>query len=173
VHIVPVFGERGALLEHWVFCLFYNWPLTLRRRILKRMKMRQNLAPRYWHAGLCAVTGAGVFGMIDLIYLQKVGYLPASGGLWWLSFLLPLTLGAVVTLGCGGAGFFRRIAAAACCGAATGLIYTLITVMQSLGTKTTAGELITAFLWRVFVFLIFSTIGAMITELRLPDPELR
>ena len=24
VHIVPVFGERGALLEHWVFCLFYN-----------------------------------------------------------------------------------------------------------------------------------------------------
>jgi len=24
VHIVPVFGERGALLEHWGFCLFYN-----------------------------------------------------------------------------------------------------------------------------------------------------
>jgi hypothetical protein len=33
VHIVPVFGERGALLEHWVFCLFYNWPLTIRRRM--------------------------------------------------------------------------------------------------------------------------------------------
>ena len=30
VHIVPVFGERGALLEHWVFCIFYNWPLTIR-----------------------------------------------------------------------------------------------------------------------------------------------
>jgi hypothetical protein len=32
VHIVPVFGEKGALLEHWVFRLFYNWPLTIRRR---------------------------------------------------------------------------------------------------------------------------------------------
>jgi len=35
VHIVPVFGERGALLEHWVFCLFYNWPLTIRRKMRK------------------------------------------------------------------------------------------------------------------------------------------
>lgn len=38
VHIVPVFGERGALLEHWVFCLFYNWPLTIRRKMRKRAK---------------------------------------------------------------------------------------------------------------------------------------
>ncbi len=36
VHIVPVFGERGALLEHGVFCLFYNWPLTIRRRMRER-----------------------------------------------------------------------------------------------------------------------------------------
>ena len=40
VHIVPVFGERGALLEHWVFCLFYNWPLTIRRRMRKRAEIR-------------------------------------------------------------------------------------------------------------------------------------
>jgi hypothetical protein len=33
VHIVPVFGERGALLEHGVFCVFYNWPLTIRRKM--------------------------------------------------------------------------------------------------------------------------------------------
>lgn len=26
VHIVPVFGEKGALLEHWVFDLFFNVP---------------------------------------------------------------------------------------------------------------------------------------------------
>jgi len=31
VHFVPVFGERGALLEHWVFDLFFNFPITLRR----------------------------------------------------------------------------------------------------------------------------------------------
>jgi len=28
---VPVFGERGALLEHWVFDLFFNVPLSIRR----------------------------------------------------------------------------------------------------------------------------------------------
>ncbi len=31
VHIIPVFGERGALLEHWVFDLFFNVPISLRR----------------------------------------------------------------------------------------------------------------------------------------------
>ena len=34
VHFVPVFGERGALLEHWVFDLFFNVPLSLKRRLL-------------------------------------------------------------------------------------------------------------------------------------------
>ncbi len=32
VRIVPVFGERGALLEHAVFDLFFNVPLSLRRK---------------------------------------------------------------------------------------------------------------------------------------------
>ncbi len=31
VHIVPVFGERGALLEYTVFDLFFNVPLSIRR----------------------------------------------------------------------------------------------------------------------------------------------
>jgi hypothetical protein len=26
VHVIPVFGEKGALLEHWVFDLFFNVP---------------------------------------------------------------------------------------------------------------------------------------------------
>jgi hypothetical protein len=36
VHFVPVFGERGALLEHWIFDLFFNVPLTLRKRLFRR-----------------------------------------------------------------------------------------------------------------------------------------
>jgi phosphatidylglycerophosphatase A len=32
---VPVFGERGALLEYGVFNLFFNWPVSLRRRWLE------------------------------------------------------------------------------------------------------------------------------------------
>jgi len=33
VHIIPVFGEHGALLEHWVFDLFFNIPQMLGRHI--------------------------------------------------------------------------------------------------------------------------------------------
>ena len=29
--IIPVFGEKGALLEHWVFDLFFNVPLSIKR----------------------------------------------------------------------------------------------------------------------------------------------
>jgi len=31
VHVVPVFGERGGLLEHAIFDLFFNLPLSIRR----------------------------------------------------------------------------------------------------------------------------------------------
>ena len=41
-HIFPVFGERGALLEHTVFDLFFNVPLTLRRAWQSRKAKRQN-----------------------------------------------------------------------------------------------------------------------------------
>ena len=33
VHIIPVFGEHGALLEHWVFDLFFNVPQMMGRHI--------------------------------------------------------------------------------------------------------------------------------------------
>jgi len=29
VRLIPVFGEQGALLEHWVFDSFFNFPLTI------------------------------------------------------------------------------------------------------------------------------------------------
>jgi len=36
VGFVPVFGERGALLEHWIFDIFFNVPLSIKRRFLQR-----------------------------------------------------------------------------------------------------------------------------------------
>ncbi|MBN2685863.1 MAG: hypothetical protein JXR40_11340 [Pontiellaceae bacterium] len=33
VHIFPVFGEHGALLEHWIFDLFFNIPQIMGRHI--------------------------------------------------------------------------------------------------------------------------------------------
>ena len=36
VRFIPVFGERGALLEHWVFDAFFNVPLSLKRLFRRR-----------------------------------------------------------------------------------------------------------------------------------------
>lgn len=43
VHIIPVFGERGALLEHWVYDLFFNVPQAFGLWAKPRMKMLLNI----------------------------------------------------------------------------------------------------------------------------------
>ncbi|MHC4529146.1 MAG: hypothetical protein ACYS29_14815, partial [Planctomycetota bacterium] len=165
VHIVPVFGERGALLEHWVFCLFYNWPLTVRRRMGRRAELRSQMEPRYWHAALCAAGGTVVVGFADYAYLDSVGVLPGLREFWWLLMLVALVCGAAVTLGCGGAALGKRVVAAAGCGIGVGLGCTVATTI--LGSGEGSDEMV----WRMFIFAVFSTVGALITELRLPEPS--
>jgi len=167
VHIVPVFGERGALLEHWVFNLFYNWPLTIRRRMRKRAELRTSLKPRYWHVGLCAIGVAGLFAFAEFIYLENVGEPPSSNILWWFAALV-LICGAVVTLGCGGAALAKRIGAAAVCGVLIGVLSTAVSAILSYN-----GGIVASGVWRIFLFAILSTIGAIVTELKLPDPDMK
>jgi len=164
VHIVPVFGEGGALLEHWVFCLFYNWPLTIRRRMRRRAEARALKKPRYWHAGLCAVATAGIFGLADFIYLRNIGELPGLRDIWWLVILATLACGAAVTLGCAGAALGKRIVTAAVCGILAGAIYAGISFFFS-----HEGGIVASSIWRMFIFAILSTIGAIATEIKLPD----
>lgn len=38
VHIIPVFGERGALLEYGIFDLFFNVPLSIRRLLSRKRR---------------------------------------------------------------------------------------------------------------------------------------
>jgi len=167
VHIVPVFGERGALLEHWVFCLLYNWPLTIRRRMRKRAEVRAALKPRYWHVGLCAIAAVGIFGLADFTYLRNSGELPGLKEIWWLAVIVPLVCGAVVTLGCGGAALGKRIVIAAICGVLIAVLYTAASAMLSYNSGLAA-----SCVWRILIFTILSTIGAIVTELKLPDPNL-
>jgi len=63
-HIIPVFGERGALLEHWVFDAFFNLPLTFRRYWLK-LPRAARLALGYG----CGV--AFLFGVVGLIWYLR------------------------------------------------------------------------------------------------------
>jgi hypothetical protein len=168
-HIVPVFGERGALLEHWVFRLFYNWPLTIRRRMRKRAEVRESIKPRYWHVGLCAAAAAGIFAVADFVYINNIGELPRLREIWWLVVLVPFLCGAGVTSGCGGARLWKRIVAATVCGIALGVLYTAVSAM--LVKTLAAGDIAAACAWRVFVFAVLSTIGAIATELKLPEPK--
>jgi hypothetical protein len=173
VHIVPVFGESGALLEHWVFCLFYNWPLTIRHRIRKRIQLRASIRKRFWHIGVCAVAAAVIFGLADVAYLRHAGELPGLKTIWWLSVFLPMLCGSIVTLGCGGATLGERFFGAAVCGTMVGILYTAVSTMLVFSSGITVGAVITNLLWRIFLFSIFSFIGAVITELKLGDPDLK
>ena len=130
------------------------------------------MKPRYRHIVLCAAVMAGAFGLVDFAYLKNVGELPNLLNIWPLAALLSLVCGAVVTLGCGGAGLGRRIAAAAGGGAAAAGFYTAASAALGSGAAITTGQVTTALAWRIFVFAVLSTIGAVITELKLPDPDL-
>jgi len=169
VHIVPVFGEHGALLEHWVFRLFYNWPLTIRRRMRRRAEMRESIKPRYWHVAFWAVVAAFSLSSVDYNYITNTGNLPGLRDIWYLAALVPLACGAMVTLGCGGARLWKRIVAAAICGIALGVMYPAVSA--TLVKKMAAVDIAAACVWRVFIFAMLSTAGAIVTELILPEPK--
>jgi hypothetical protein len=170
-HIVPVFGERGALLEHWVFCVFYNWPLTIRRRMHKVAQLRESLKPRYWHTILCIAAATVIFALVDAHWLANTGRLPRLYQIWWLAGIVPLVCGVAVTLGCGGAALWRRVLAATLCGVVLALFYTVVSMIIG-GGQVVAGDIVIQGRWSVLIFAVFSTIGALTAELSQPDPDL-
>lgn len=172
-HIVPVFGERGALLEHEVFNLFYNWPLTIRRRMRKRAHVRSGMEPRYWHLIVCAIGGAGIFSLADYLFLRNAGVLPQLMEIWALAVLVPLLCGILATLGAGGAELWKRLMGAAICGGTVGLLSTVSSGLMGYGEVIGFGEIAVQFAWRAFAFSIFTSLGAMITELQLPEPPVK
>lgn len=173
VHIVPVFGESGALLEHWVYGLFYNWPLTIRRRMRSRAQFRASLPPRYWHVFLYAAGAAAILIAADFLFLRYTGIVPGLKDNWWLVLLIAFLCGVGVTLGCGGAAISKRLASAAVWGILTGLLYTAASTIVMQEGNIILGELAVTAAWRVFIFTIFGTIAAVITEIRLPDPSIK
>ncbi|MBW1984178.1 MAG: hypothetical protein JRI53_05620 [Deltaproteobacteria bacterium] len=173
VHIVPVFGESGALLEHWAYRLFYNWPLTIRRRMQKRLKIRKKKPTRYWHIVFFAFFAATIFGLADYYYLQKNLPLPRLSDIWWIVLIVPALAGAGITLGFGGASIGKRISGAAVCGVVAAICYAIISAVLGMNDGIVFKETATHFAWRVFIFTLFSTIGAVITELKIPDPDIR
>jgi len=173
VHIVPVFGERGALLERWVFCLFYNWPLTIRRRMVRRAEIRSAFPLRYWHAVGCVIAAVAAFAVAYNIYLDEYWKLPQLRDLWWLVILAPVLCGAAVTLGAGGAVLWKRIVTATISGAAIGIFATIAAAMLSRGSEIGISDMVMRCAMHTFVSMLLATIAAIVAEMMLPDPDLK
>jgi hypothetical protein len=171
VHIVPVFGESGALLEHGVFSLFYNRPLTIRRRMRVRGRVRSAMKPRYWHIVLYAILGSGILGLADFVYFRNLEVLPGLKDIWPLAVLVPMLCGASVTLGAGGATMVNRMIGAVVCATAIGVLYSGVTATLGHDLAVTIKDIITGCVWRVFIFCILSSVGMLLTELNLPEPK--
>jgi hypothetical protein len=172
VHVVPVFGEAGALLEHWTFRLFYNWPLTIRRRMRRRAEMRARVKPRYWHASVYALAAGVGLGCMELALRLDTGARPELVG--YLVALMALLGGIVTALGCGGAPLARRIVAASLCGVSLALAYTVASAAGSAyyGDEIAIAAVAVTAVWRLFVATLFATLAGVLTELLLPDPDL-
>lgn len=176
VHIVPVFGERGALLEHAVFDLFYNYPLTIRRRLRQRKKKREDVKSRIWHMPFCILGGACVLGLVNFIYTQLKGNTPGFGQIWWAAIWIPVFVSAAVTRWSGGMRLPHRLAAGTICGACIGIFSAALHVLwptilgQTPGLPLLSGEVLgpaaTAALWRTFLFALMAFPAALKTEIR-------
>jgi len=167
VHVVPVFGERGALLEHKIFDLFYNWPLTIRNRMLQRSQLRSAMQPRYWHVALCAIAAMAIFVGVDLFYLKQSAGLPGLKQTWGFALAIPLICGAAVTLGAAGADIRQRIIGAVLCGVVVGVSSPIVSAAVVSGTQIGISQIAVNCLWRFFAFTIFSVIGVLVTEVNL------
>ena len=111
--------------------------------------------------------------MVDVVYFRNFGELPGLNEIWGLAVLVPILCGAAVTLGAGGATLPKRVIGAAFCGGVVGVLYTAVSAMLGFGEQMAFGEMATFCLWRVFLFVIFSAIGVVLTELKLPEPDRR
>lgn len=176
VHIVPVFGERGALLEHAVFDIFYNYPLNIRRRLRQRSHLRAGLKTRYWPVAVGVLAGIFLLALMDVIHFQVIGFVPRFGDIWWVALLIPIFMAGAVSFWAGGAAVSKRILGGALCGALIGFFYpgmeAALSVFLTKGLNNGAipfqflSKMALIGLWRAFIFAIVAFIGAFAVEVR-------
>ncbi len=179
VHIIPVFGERGAFLEHFIFDLFFNYPLTMRRRIRKRMELRQSLPPRAWHLLPIGIIAAAIFTALDWLVIERTGDFTQLSPVWYAMFAVPFLAGLFTAKGSGGAKISRRIAYGMICGILMGLIVGFAHAFLDYSAMQNGSEqkILSQFLsfgsisamWCMFFFGMFATIGAVAAETYAPE----
>ncbi len=181
VHVVPVFGERGGLLEHAVFDVFYNLPLTLRRRMRLRAARRGLMPARAWHVLPIALAATSALAGVDLAFQAFAGGVPSLREAWWAVIWMPLLTGALVARLAGGAAGGSRMVMSVLTGGALGVVYGALNQAmaylvfprpgQSVTTDEIIGGLIGATVWGVFLFGLLATAGALAAELCVGEPK--
>jgi hypothetical protein len=172
VHIVPVFGEKGAWLEHFVFDVFYNFPLTIRRRMKLRQEARAGRPARSAHAPVLILAATALLALLDFVYFRSKGNIPALGNIWWVALWAPLLASAAISRFAGGAAFGRRLLLGTLSGGIIGLFYAMAnTFLPPLYAGVTAGEqtlgrLAVRCVWHIFLFTLVAVAGALIAETR-------
>lgn len=173
VHIVPIFGEKGAWLEHFVFDTFYNLPLTIQRRMKNRAEARQGRPPRAWHVVVVSLAGTALLGALSLGFFELKGILPALGNVWWLAVWVPFFAAWLSTRWAGGATVGRRVVYGLIGGIAIGVGWVVLNNAMrgwlngvANGGDGTPGKLILQAIWISFVFGLISALGGFIAETR-------
>ena len=172
VHIVPVFGERGAWLEHAVFDAFYNYPLSLRRRILERNAVFASLKPRKTAAFAGAAGALTALATLGFAFFHVAGRYPAFRDFWWVFVWIPLIAGGWASLFSRRAVFSRRVFTGALAGGLAGALYPVVRIflggVLSPETGFPASEWIGAaggaMLVQGFFFALLGVFGAFLTE---------
>ena len=124
-----------------------------------------------------AVGAVGALALADVLCIRTWGAAPTLWNIWPLTVFLPLLIGLAVTLGAGGATLGRRAVLAAACGAIVALASVAISVTlghfaiaaPSPGALAFLGGLAWAVLWRAFLFTLLAVMGALLTEVALPE----
>lgn len=178
VHIVPVFGERGAWLEHSVFDLFYNYPLSLQRRIRQRDARMAGEKRRSWLLPAVVLGGLGVLAAADCLFLRVTGRLPVLGDIWWAALFVPALFSSAVSVWGNLERISRRILAGTLAGGLIGLFYALFNTLFSFFLSSASpgafpfgrflGQFASKALWQIFLFALLALAGAFIAETRAP-----
>ena len=191
VHYVPVFGEKGALMEHGVFDLFYNRPLTIRRRMKKVAEARKDLARRISHAVPIVIAAVAAWALIDWFYVRDNLAAPTLKALWYLAPFPAFLAGVGIARWARGGTVGLRVKLAAVSGLAIGIFAAAVNVgmiffvlpmalieggfatASAIGNESTGMFILMAFAWRAFWFTILTVLGALCAEITAPAPDAR
>jgi hypothetical protein len=178
VHVVPIFGERGAWLEHAVFDMFYNYPLSLGIRIRERDARSAKTKPRAWGIPLAVLLGMGLLTLLDFLFVRSAGRVPILKDVWWAAFIVPIAAGFLASQWSRKKRMGKRVVAGVMTGALAGLAYgavnTFLTPLfpglaAAAGPVALNGALALTVLWKVFIFALLAIPGALIAETRSPE----